>query len=226
MRYTKNIMRWVQPNNTEQIRKYLRRLNMLKTWQLVVILLLGLLVSATFLRLNNLGMVEHRKAVISADEKGDDEAVKAALVDLQHYVSSHMNTSLEKGVYRVKAYERARDAAVEAATNASNPQSEAYKQASVECRSRFQGGVESFRNDYVSCVLERVSALSSASDPQTAVSLPQADTFRYDYVSPVWTPDLAGLSLLFCAVVTGVILVRLLALAFLHLMLRRHYQSL
>jgi len=219
-------MRWVQPNNTEHIRRTLRRVKALKTWQLVIILLLGLLVSATFLRLNNLGMDERRQAVIEADQKGDDAATKQALVELQHFVSSHMNTSLEKGVYRVHAYERDRDAALETATNASNPQSEAYKQASVECRARFQGGVESFRNDYVQCVLERVSALSAAGDPATGAHLPQADAYRYDYVSPAWTPDAAGLSLLFCAIVTGVIIVRAVTLGVLYLMLRRRYRSL
>ena len=218
-------MRWVQPKDTAQIRQQLHRLNLLKTWQLVVILLLGLLVSATLLRLNSLGMAERRDAVIAADEKGDDEAVKKALVELQRYVSSHMNTSLENGVYREKAYERARDAAIDAPSNSSNPQSEAYKQASIECRSRFQGGVESFRNDYVQCVLQQVSALTEGADPATTATLPQSEAFRYDYASPNWTPDLAGLSLLFCGLVTVVILMRLIAKGILHLMLRRHYRN-
>ena len=219
-------MRWVQPKNTERIRRSLRRINAIKTWQLVIILLLGLLLSATLLRINNLGMVDRRQAVITADEKGDDEAVKKALIELQRYVSAHMNTSLDKGVYRVKAYERDRDAAVASASDATNPQSEVYKQASIECRSRFRGGVESFRNDYVTCVLDRVSALQGSSSPTDSAKLPIADNYRYDYISPAWTPDLAGFSLLFCALVTGVIIARLLALAVLHLMLRRRYRSL
>jgi hypothetical protein len=137
-----------------------------------------------------------------------------------------MNTSLDKGVYRVKAYERDRDAAIAAASSATNPQSEVYKQASVECRARFQGGVASFRNDYVTCVLERVSTLQSGSDPTAGAHLPIADNYRYDYVSPLWTPDLAGLTLLFCAFITGVIVVRLVTLGVLHLMLRQRYRSL
>ena len=219
-------MRWVQPKNTEHVRRILHRVNAVKTWQLVIILLLGLLVSATLLRINNLEMVDRRQAVIAADEKGDDAAVKKALVELQRYVSAHMNTSLDKGVYRVKAYERDRDAAVANAASATNPQSEVYKQASIECRSRFVGGVESFRNDYVTCVLDRVSALQGASNPSDAAMLPVADNYRYDYVSPAWTPDLAGFSLLFCALVTGVIVARLLTVGILHLMLRRRYRSL
>jgi hypothetical protein len=218
-------MRWVQPKNTEHIRRALHQISTVKTWQLLVILLLGLLVAATLLRLNNLGMVDRRQAVIAADEKGDDEAVKRALVELQRYVSSHMNTSLDKGVYRVAAYERDRDTALTAAASSTNPQSEVYKQASVECRSRFQGGVESFRNDYVTCVLDRVSALQSSSDPAAGADLPIADNYRYDYVSPAWTPDLAGLVVLFCAVITGVIVIRFIALGVLHLMLKHRYRS-
>ncbi len=202
----------------------LQQLRRIHTWQLVIILFFGLLVSATLLRLNNLNMVELRQAVISADEKLDSEATKAALVDLQRYVSSHMNTSLSPGVYLEKAYARDRDAAIASASSTSNPQSAAYQAASIECRARFQGGTESFRSDYVQCVIERVKALSPGADA-SSITLPRANQYRYNFVSPLLSFDLAGFAVLVCVFITGVIVVRILAVIVLRMLLKRRFNQ-
>ncbi len=190
-------------------------LRRLKVWQLFVITVLVGFVTVTALRLNNLGMVERRDAVYAADNEGDKAKITAALTNLQRYVGSHMNTSLGNGVYLQKSYERARDAALSQAGDASNPNSAAYKQASIECQSRFVGGVASFRNDYVQCVIERVATLSAGSDPFNSLQLPRADLYRYDFVSPLISLDLAGFFTLVILTLTLVILGRiLLALAY------------
>lgn len=189
-----------------------------------MLLVFLLFVSATLLRLNNLGMIEKRQAVIQADKQLDNAATQQALVDLQRYVSSHMNTSLNKGVYRENAYNRDRDAALAAASNASNPNSAAYQQASVECRSRFRGGVESFRNDYVQCVLDRVSAMSQGQDPASALQLPKADLYRYDFASPVWTPDAAGFAVLFTLLIAIILMFRLLASGVKYLIIKARHK--
>lgn len=202
------------------------RLQAVKTWQLIVILLLVTLVAATFLRSNSLGMAQRRTAVLKADESGDKEAVRTKLVDLQRYISSHMNTSLNGGLYLSHSYEQDRATALEAANGASNPNSAVYQQASIECRARWQGGVASFRNDYVQCVIEKVSALSSAADPTAGLKLPRASNYHYDFASPLWTPDLAGVFVAIGGLIIVVILGRLAALGVLHLLLKRHYRSL
>lgn len=207
-------------------RRILHRVQLLKTWQLVVLLFLGILLSATFLRLNNLEMVERREAVLAADESGDKTAIKTTVVALQRYVSRHMNTNLGNGFYLSKSYERDRDAALASANQATNSNSTVYQQASVECRERFQGGRDSFRNDYVQCVVDRVSALSPQADVESALNLPKADVYKINFSSPIWTPDLAGLSVAFCFVITLVILGRLLLIGVLRLMLQKHYRSL
>lgn len=218
-------MRWDILTDKNKYQRWLRRIQRLKTWQLVVLLLLGLLVSATFLRLNNLGMVERRSAVVTADEQGDEAPLRSSVVELQRYVSRHMNTSLGTGFFLTKSYERDRDEALQAANQSTNPNSSVYQQASVECRSRFQGGRESFRNDYVQCVVERVGALSPQSDVETGLNLPKADAYKINFSSPAWTPDLAGFSVAFCALVTAVVFGRLLLVLLLRLLLRRHYRS-
>ena len=208
------------------IKYYLQRLARVRTWQLVVIVLLLTIVSATLLRLNNLGMVERRTAVIKADEKGDKTEIKQSLVELQHFMSSHMNTKMNGGVYLSKSYERDRGAALEAAGNASNPQAAVYQQASVECRAKWQGGVDSFRNDYVQCVIDRVSALGSSGDPTANVKLPLVDNYRYDFSSPVLSFDAAGLLVILTGVTLGAIVVRVVSSLILSLVVRRHYQAL
>lgn len=181
-----------------------------------------LIVSATFLRLNNLGMVKYRSAVIAADETGDKEQIKKTLVDLQGFISKHMNTSLNGGLYLSKSYERDRAAALEAASGSTNPSSEVYKQAQIDCQARFRGGTASFRNDYVQCVIDRVSALSPSTDPAAGARLPKADTYRYDFSPPLWSFDAAGLSVLLTGVIFIAIVVRVITALVLSVVLRRH----
>ncbi len=210
-------------NDDSQIRYKLRALRRAKTWQLVIVLIPLLFVSATFLRLNNLGMIERRDAVMGADKKGDKEVIKKKLVDLQHYISAHMNTSLDKGIYLEESYKRDRAAAIEAATsatNTSNPNSAVYQQASIECRERFQGGVASFRNDYVQCVVARVQSLGEGQSASAELKLPTVDNYRYNFSSPLFSFDLAGISILISALLIGVIVFRTLAIVSLKTLLK------
>ena len=196
-----------------------------RTWQLVVMLLIGLVLSAAFLRLNNLEMDKRRTAVMQADKLADREATKQGLIELQRYVSAHMNTSLGNGFYLEHQYNRDKEAALTAATSTTNPNSAVYQQASIECRNRFQGGVASFRNDYVACVAERVRALSPSTDPSVGLKLPKAESYYYNYASPLWSPDLAGIMVLFCLIVTSVILLRAIAAVVLRVVLKHRFKT-
>ena len=69
----------------------IKRLSQIKTWQLVILLIMSGFISATFLRLNNVGMVERRESVEHADKAGDIVNLQQRLYDLQRYVSTHMN---------------------------------------------------------------------------------------------------------------------------------------
>jgi len=81
------------------IKHSIKQLQRIKTWQLVILLILAGFLSATFLRLNNIGMIQRRTAVLNADAVGDNEITQNRLYDLQRYVTSHMNTDMNKGVY-------------------------------------------------------------------------------------------------------------------------------
>ena len=52
-------------------RRNLRRLERVKTWQLLILFVLVCFVAATFLRINNVGMIQRRSAVATADKSGN-----------------------------------------------------------------------------------------------------------------------------------------------------------
>lgn len=156
-----------------------------------------------------------------ADESADKQAITKALVDLQRYVSAHMNTGLGGGVYLEKSYARDRAAALNQAANATNPNSAAYNQAALDCRSRFQGGANSFRSDYVQCVVERVAALGEGTDAVSSLLLPRADSYKYNFSSPLLSFDLAGLFVALSLLLTGITVLRLVAIITLHQLLKR-----
>ncbi len=210
--------RWAEPSNKRQLKRLLYWLKRAKTWQLLLVVVLLLFIAATFLRLNNIGMIERRNAVYEADKQGDAVVIRQKLVELQKYVSSHMNTSLGKGIYLKESYARDKEAAIAAVANAQNPQSEVYQKASIECRARFQGGTNSFRNDYVTCVQEAVANLPT--DDQTAAFLPDPASYHYNFSSPLVSFDIAGITTVIILLLTGVIVARLILLISIRLLLK------
>ena len=63
----------------------------IKSWQLIFLFAFFLILSVSFLRHNNLKMVELRNNVIAADEAGG--GVADALTVLNKHVFAHMNTN-------------------------------------------------------------------------------------------------------------------------------------
>lgn len=201
--------RWEAPQNSISARQVLSWLKKAKTWQLLLVLLLVGFVSATFLRLNNIGMIESRKAVLQADEKLDNKITKQKLTQLQNYVSSHMNSDMGKGIVLINTYQRDYDEAVKEAAEAHNTNSDVYQKASIECRAKFRGGVSSFRNDYVTCVANAVSALP---ENQQTTYLPRVENYHYNFASPMISLDFAGFFTIVFVVLCVVILLRLVLL--------------
>lgn len=215
-------MRWEPKKHYEKLRTRLRKLNAIKTWQLLVILLLTTIVAATLLRLNNLGMLERRNAVIAADEKGDSAELERSISELRRYVTSHMNTSLGNGFYLSHSYDRAREAATRAASDTSNPNSAVYQQASVEC----QAGSERVRyGGYVQCVIAKVSLVPGQENPVSALKLPRAEAYKINFASPLWSFDLAGMAVAICMLIIVIIIVRFIEVVILKIMLKSRFSS-
>lgn len=186
-----------------QARHIYRQIQRVKTWQLLIVLLLSGFVAATFLRINNTGMHERRKSVIAAAEEGRDGDVADRLLDLQHYVSSHMNT--DTGPFYLEGlYNRDRQRAIERATNDSNPNGNINALAEEVCAPRFAV----YSPAYLQCFLDELSKYPSAPDLESDPTLPHPASYRHSFAAPLWSPDFAGFSVLFTAIIALTILGR------------------
>jgi hypothetical protein len=207
--------------NKKQVRWTLKQIQRVKTWQLVILLILISFVVATFLRLNNIGMVERRAAVINADNAGDSQSTQSRLYDLQRYVSSHMNTSLGNGVYLEASYNRERNRLIAEATSSSDSNSNIYKKVQEVCMPQFSY----WSYAYVMCTYNELSKYPASNNLVSSIKEPSIDLYRYNFISPLWSPDFAGWSVLICVVILIMIIVRLTSVIILKLILHQRYKS-
>jgi len=205
-------------SDKKRIKQNLNRLQQVKTWQLVIVFVLACFVAATFLRLNNIGMVQRRDAVYTADTKGDEAAIQNRLYDLQRYTASHMNTDLGKGVFLVATYNRDKQALLKQAETGSN--GNIYKKAQEVCAPQFS----SWSPAYVQCTVNELSRYPSGQDLNSSVDLPPG-SYMHTFVSPAWSPDFAGWSVVVCVVILIMILARFISVVILKIMLRHRYKN-
>lgn len=177
-------------------------------------------VAASFLRLNNIGMMHRREAVLSADTQGNEEIIINRLYDLQQYVSTHMNTDLGRGVFLEDSYNRDLQDWQTTQYGDGNPNGNIYKKAQEVCAPQFSY----YSYAYLQCTTNELAKYPAAADPATDTSKPRQEAYIHDYAAPFWSPDFAGWSLLVCAVIILLILIRLISLGVLQMMLRRHYK--
>lgn len=192
----------------------------IKTWQLLVLLILLAFVAATFLRLNNIGMIQRREAVLVADKKGDKTLMTERLYDLQRYVSEHMNANTGP-FYLEYQYKRDAQAAVDAANGYDNPNGNINAKAEAVCRPQFTV----WSPAYVQCFTDELAKYPPAPNPAANVTLPSSDLYHRSFFSPLWSPDFAGFAVAACVVVALMIALRLVSLGVLRLMLKRHYRG-
>ncbi len=191
------------------IKRELWRLEHVKTWHIVVLFLLSLFISATFLRLNNVGMVERRDAVYQADKAGDNFAIYSRLYDLQRYAADHMNANTGD-VYLDKTYtreiERLTKQAQDANTASSKKSAEILRQAYETCKNRYPG----YSLSYTLCVGAEQDKIPANSIGVTKVEFPAPSLYRHSFISPLWSSDLAGWSVLVSIFLGVAIIVRML----------------
>lgn len=216
---------------SNQIKKSLHQARHLKTWQLLLILILLLFVTATLLRLDHLQMSSLRAAVLQADESGDEAAIRAALNNLKDFTESHtvVNVVEKNGVekitfgsgpiylehlYQKQAAEALEKAEQElAATSSSNPNGNIFAKAMEVCKPQaIANGWRWTDEAYLNCMTGEISQYPSSDDLQDtyAAQLPSTALYRYDFASPVWTFSLSGLFILLDLIISVVIFIRFL----------------
>ncbi len=140
------------------------------------------------LRANNQQMIKLREAVYSADKANGD--TETALRNLQSYVTTHMNTNLSAGrnaVYPPVQLKYTYDRLVQAQsgiTSKSNDQiyTEAQRYCEQQNSSDFSG------RNRVPCIQQYVQSHTTVPQPS---SIPDS-LYKFAFVSPKWSPDLAG----------------------------------
>jgi hypothetical protein len=173
----------------------------LPTWILVGAFIVSLSFSIISLRQNNQQMIKLRDQVYEADKNAGD--VNTALNNLRSYVYGHMNANLSSGGNAIKppiqlkyTYQRLEDAEQQRVESAN---SSVYTDAQMHCQAlnstSFSG------RDRVPCVQEYVSSHGVKTN-----AIPPA-LYQFDFVSPSWSPDRAGWSI----VVTAVLFIALIA---------------
>ncbi len=166
-----------------------------KPWYFLAIAATFGVVSVEALRANNEHMIQLRTAVYTADQK--NVHVEEALKQLQAYVTSHMNTDLSGGnnaVYPPIQLKYTYDRLVQAESEAlAQTNSAFYSTAQQYCEQQFSG----------SSLITRVNCtenyLQTHDIQHQLVPIPDA-LYKFAFISPRWSPDLAGWSLVIAAV--------------------------
>ena len=213
---------------SHKLKDALHRFKTVRTWQLALILIPLVFVTATLLRLDHLKMSDLRSAVLEADASDDDAAIESGLRALQDFVFSHIviNVIENNGVqsivfgtgpfYLEHQYLRAANAAIEASeselANDANPNGNIYAAAQSVCRPlAIANGWAWNSPGYLECWTTELAKYptTDALDTQLTANVPSTELYRHNYASPIWAPSVAGWAILLCLVIFVVVVARI-----------------
>ncbi len=155
-------------------------------------------------------MIKLRDQVYTADRQNKD--IETSLRQLQAYVTTHMNTNLNAGTATVYppiqlkyTYERLVRAQSDQIVQGNT---QLYSAAQAECER--QNPTDFSGRNRVPCIEQYVLS----HNPEKVTPIPDA-LYKFAFVSPGWSPDLAGWSLAL-STVSGVLFLATLGRHFLH----------
>lgn len=191
--------------NKKKLHHSWTRVRAIKPWYFLIVAIVSSGLAATALRSNNQHMIVLRDAVYAADK--DNGNVQAALGTLQAYVVAHMNTNLSAGSQAVHppiqlkyTYDRL-VAAQGAAVTAHNTQ--IYNDAQHYCEQ--QNSSDFSGRNRVPCIEQYVQSHGGK-----LTIVPDA-LYKFDFISPAWSPDVAGWSLVVSGLSSLLLLISLVA---------------
>lgn len=175
--------------NKRQLHHVWTKIRTVKPWYFLVIALLTGMVAVLALRHNNLHMMALKEAVYTADKNDGD--TQKALQNLQVYVTSHMNTDLSAGndaVYPPIQLKYTYDRLVQQESKQlASTNTKLYNDAQKHCEAL--DSTDFSGRNRVPCIQQYVKD-HGANLPAVPESL-----YKFDFVSPMWSPDFAGWSL-------------------------------
>lgn len=181
-----------------------------KLWQILVIFLITLPVSAYFLRQNNLRMIELRNEVVKVDtESGDIKKVAPKIEELRGFILAHMNTSLSAPLELPGSYNTAVEQARKKAEDSGSANGGIYKKAQEVCEN--PNVALSVR---AQCIQDYVTKNAPAGSDVQSLVFPPKELFSYNFASPRWSFDLAGVAVAL-SITTGLVAIWLIFIQFL-----------
>lgn len=171
-------------------------------------------------RQNNLTAISLREKLLEVDRQNGD--VETALRELRTYTHAHMNAELDSGNHAIYPpiqlkyrYERLVEAEQQRAASLNR---DLYNEAQAYCEKKLpQGSAASTRQP---CIQEYVD---SRGGPNAVKPTPIPDSlYKFNFSSPLWSPDLAGWSLLAAFVTLLLFIVRVVLGLWLRRALRSH----
>lgn len=165
-------------------------------------------------------MVERRASVLQADKTGNDADIASNLYALQRYSAAAMNAS-SGPIYLEESYKRDVKKITENAQHQSNVTAKIAQQADATCKAQYSG----YSQAYVQCFVAEQNKHSASKNLDVPLRFPNPELYRHDYISPLWSPDFAGWTLLVCMLLLLLIIARGVSLLILKALLNKHYKS-
>lgn len=202
--------------NKRKLHHYYKLFSYISFWHILTITIVFSIIAVLALRQNNLNAIALRDQLLQVDEENGD--VDKAINDLRTYIYSHMNTSLNTGtsVYPpIQLKYRYERLVAQEQERVDKLNGDVYREAQKYCEKRnptdFSG------RNRVPCIQEYVVSHGG----EAPKPIPDA-LYKFDFTSPLWSPDLAGWSLL-AAIFFGILTVLRLSLSFwLRSILKQH----
>lgn len=171
--------------------KFLRKVSY---WYFLILAVIAGVIAIFALRQNNLGAVRLRDHVLQVDKDNGD--IETALRELRTYTYSHMNSSLASSTaayppiqlkYRYERLVAAEQARITEASKGNNTIAEAQAYCERTEPDSF------FGRGRLPCV-QRYIETHPDGQSVTPTAIPDS-LYKFDFAAPVWSPDLAGWSL-------------------------------
>lgn len=176
--------------NKRKLYHWHKKLSIINAWYFLAIAIIFLIIGINGLRQNSLTTARLRQVVITADQQGGDS--EKALRELRSFVFAHMNTDLSSGPTPIKPpiqlkgqYERLLAAEKE---RVKQKNVAVTAEAEAACASQFPSNGPNVAR--VTCAQDYI-----AQNATKERAIP-GELYKFDFKSPAWSPDLAGISLL------------------------------
>lgn len=188
--------------NKRRLHHVWARLRPINAWYFLAAAAVFLGLGIYGMRHNNLTALRLRDEVLAADKVNGD--VETPLRELREFVYGHMNANLAQGNNAIKPpiqlkyrYERLVASQKDTVKSAN---AQIYNDAQRICEQRFPVGLSG--SGRIPCVTDYVTnhSLKESTIPDSL--------YKFDFVAPVWSPDLAGISLLLSGICFVLFVVR------------------